>query len=78
VTWGKPAETVSVELKKGMAVFLEGGIKVRKYSDEEGETHYIHEIHADKVNFLHRKSKVQEAEVEESLEVGADSDPLPN
>lgn len=25
VTWGKPAEKVNEELKKGMAVFLEGG-----------------------------------------------------
>jgi single-strand DNA-binding protein len=57
VTWGKPAEKVNEELKKGMAVFLEGGIRVRKYEDQEGEMHYIHEVHADRVNFLHKKSK---------------------
>lgn len=60
VTWGKPAEKVNEELKKGMAVFLEGGIRVRKYEDGEGEMHYIHEIHADRVNFLHRKTKSKE------------------
>jgi single-strand DNA-binding protein len=61
VTWGKPAEKVNEELKKGMAVFLEGGIRIRKYEDQEGELHYIHEIHADRVNFLHRKSKEGES-----------------
>jgi single-strand DNA-binding protein len=58
VTWGKSAEKVSEELKKGMSVFLEGGLRTRKYQDEEGETHYLHEIHVDRVNFLHRKSKL--------------------
>ncbi len=61
VTWGKPAEKVNEELKKGMAVFLEGGIRVRKYEDQEGEMHYIHEIHADRVNFLHKKSKASDS-----------------
>ena len=60
VTWGKPAEKVNEELKKGMAVFLEGGIRIRKYEDQEGELHYIHEIHADRVNFLHKKQKTTE------------------
>ncbi len=66
VTWGKPAERVSEELKKGMSVFLEGGMKIRKYQDDEGEIHYIHEVHVDKVNFLHRKSKLgaEAAEIE--------------
>ena len=59
VTWGKDAEQVNQELKKGMSVFIEGGMKVRKYQDEEGETHYIHEVHVDRVNFLHRKAKTE-------------------
>jgi single-strand DNA-binding protein len=59
ITWGKPAELVNEELKKGMPVFLEGGIRVRNYQDEEGEMHYIHEIHADRINFLHRKTKAK-------------------
>ena len=58
VTWGKPAEKVNEELKKGMSVFLEGGMRVRKYQDDEGEVHYIHEVHVDKVNFLHKKAKL--------------------
>jgi single-strand DNA-binding protein len=62
VTWGKPAEQANQELKKGMAVFVEGGVRVRKYQDDEGEFHYIHEIHVDRVNFLHRKTKLNSNE----------------
>jgi single-strand DNA-binding protein len=62
VTWGKPAERAHEELKKGMSVFLEGAMKVRKYQDDEGELHYIHEIHVDKINFLHRKTKLASGE----------------
>ncbi|MBC7396758.1 MAG: single-stranded DNA-binding protein [Bdellovibrionales bacterium] len=61
VTWGKPAEKVNDELKKGMSVFLEGGMRVRKYQDDEGEVHYIHEVHVDNVKFLHKFAKVGEA-----------------
>ena len=77
VTWGKSAETVSEELKKGMAVFLEGGIRVRKYQDEEGEFHYIHEVHADRVNFLHRKSKEKTEEAKVTEEAPLEEE-LPN
>ena len=66
VTWGKPAKKVSEELKKGMPVFVEGGMRVRKYQDDEGEVHYIHEVHVDKVNFLHTKSKIGVSVMEES------------
>jgi single-stranded DNA-binding protein len=37
-------------------------MKVRKYQDDEGELHYIHEIHVDKINFLHRKTKLASGE----------------
>ena len=77
VTWGRPAELVSEELKKGMAVFLEGGIRVRKYEDEEGETHYIHEVHADRVNFLHKRAK-KEVEGEGERESAPLQEELPN
>ena len=77
VTWGKTAEQANQELKKGMSVFLEGGVRVRKYQDEEGEVHYIHEIHVDRLNFLHKKTKVTiapEMPAEEEPEL---SDELP-
>jgi len=75
VTWGKPAERANEELKKGMSVFLEGGIKVRKYQDEEGEVHYIHEVHVDKINFLHRKTKLTSGET--APDTVTNEEPLP-
>ncbi len=67
VTWGKPAERVNEELKKGMSVFLEGGVRVRKYQDDEGELHYIHEVHVDNVKFLHKRAKLGEGQSIESV-----------
>ena len=55
-----------------MPVFLEGGIRVRKYQDGEGETHYMHEIHADRVSFLHQSGKMKTKEETETME----SEPL--
>jgi len=72
VAWGRSAEIVNERLKKGMPVFLEGGIRVRKYQDGEGETHYIHEIHADRVSFLHPGGKTKAKEETETME----SEPL--
>ena len=57
VAWGRPAELAEQELKKGMPLLVEGGIRVRKYEDEEGEVHYLHEVHADQLHFLHAKPK---------------------
>jgi single-strand DNA-binding protein len=65
VVWGKTAEQAGAELKRGMGVFIEGGIRVRKYQDDEGETHYIHEVHADRVTFLHRRPKIGASESEQ-------------
>lgn len=72
VTWGKNAEQVHQELKKGMSVFLEGGMKTRKYDDEEGETHYFHEVHVDRVNFLQRKAKINLSTHEGPSDVSSD------
>jgi single-strand DNA-binding protein len=57
VAWGRPAELAEQELKKGMPLLVEGGIRVRKYEDEEGEVHYLHEVHAEQLHFLHAKIK---------------------
>ena len=73
VTWGKPAQKVSEELKKGMSVFVEGRMRVRKFENKEGVTNYMHEVHVDNVKFLHKKISVQSTvsqglELEETLE----------
>ena len=57
VTWGKPAKKCNDELKKGMSVFLEGRMRVRKWETTEGQVNYMHEIHVENMKFLHERTK---------------------
>ena len=52
VSWGKQAESCAQYLKKGSTVFVEGLLKSRKYTSNEGVEKTIYEVHADEVNFL--------------------------
>lgn len=67
VAWGRPAELCGVELKKGMPLFVEGKMKVRKFENAKGEPQYMHEVHASRIRFLHARSKVKIATELESL-----------
>ena len=42
-----------------MSVLVEGKMKVRKFEDESGKTNYLHEVHVDRMNFLHKKYPLQ-------------------
>ncbi|GAO42365.1 single-stranded DNA-binding protein [Flavihumibacter petaseus] len=44
VAWGKLAEKVEAELKKGCRVRVEGRIGYRSYEDKEGQKRYLTEI----------------------------------
>ena len=55
VVWGRPAEKCEEQLKKGMAVFIEGKFKTRKYEDANGEANFMHEVHTDRITFLQSK-----------------------
>lgn len=68
VAWGRAAEFVAQELKKGMPVFIEGKIKTRKYENENGETRTSVEVHADHVRFLHRRYHVKSSPLETEAE----------
>ncbi len=52
VVWGRPAEKCAEQLKKGMAVFVEGKFKNRQYEDSEGTANYTYEVHTDRITFL--------------------------
>jgi len=52
VTWGKQAQNCSHYLFKGAAIYLEGQIRSRHYSDRNGNDQISYEIHADQVSFL--------------------------
>jgi single-strand DNA-binding protein len=50
--FGKLAEIVTQYLKKGSAVYIEGKIRTRKWTDKEGVEKYSTEIVADQMQML--------------------------
>ncbi len=52
VVWGKQAETCGQYLAKGRQVFVQGNIRTRSYEDKTGNTRYVTEIVAQRVQFL--------------------------
>ena len=52
VVWGKQAELCGQYLSKGRQVFIQGRIQTRTYEDKTGNTRYITEIVAQRVQFL--------------------------
>lgn len=57
VIWGKLAQVAKQYLAKGSAVYLEGKIINRTYSDQGGDRRFITEIVADELNILTWKSE---------------------
>ena len=47
VAWGKLGERAGQFLKKGAAVYLEGHLKTRKWTDDKGADHYSTTIEVD-------------------------------
>ena len=58
--WGKLAEIAAQYLRKGDKVFLEGKLKTRKWTDQNGQDRYTTEIHADNLLMLGGKSQGQD------------------
>ncbi len=54
VVFGKMAPPCAKYLKKGKPVTVTGSIKTRSY-EKEGQTYYITEVIADRVDFLGKK-----------------------
>jgi single-strand DNA-binding protein len=53
--WGKQAETAEKYLKKGSAVYVEGRIRSREYTDKENIQRRAYEIICDRFSMLDRK-----------------------
>jgi single stranded DNA-binding protein len=72
VVWGKTAQRCVDELKKGMSTFVDGHMKVRKFQNEAGVVLYFHEVHAERVHFVHRMGnpKPSQEELDSKIEVG--------
>ena len=55
VAWARLAEICNEYLRKGKQVYIEGGIRVRKWEDREGNTRYTTEIVARNMQMLGSK-----------------------
>ena len=57
VTFQKQAENCSNFLHKGSLVFVEGSLSTSKWTDQQGQTRYMTEVKASRVQFLERKGE---------------------
>lgn len=55
IVWGKAAEACGEFLKKGRAVLVEGRLQYRAWEDKDGGKRNVHEVVADRVQFLGSK-----------------------
>lgn len=53
----KLAEVAGQYLKKGAAVYVEGKLKTRKFTDKQGVERYVTEVHADAMQMLGGRDK---------------------
>ena len=60
VVWGKQAEACKQYLEKGQAVYVEGMVRSRQYTNKEGTSRVAFEVHAENVSFLGRKKRLGE------------------
>jgi single-strand DNA-binding protein len=73
VVWGKHAEACKLYLDKGHQVFVEGTIRSRKYTSQDGNPRVTFEVHAENVIFLGRKRKPEESPVTEAALAAAEA-----
>ena len=57
VTFQKQAETCANYLHKGSLVYVEGSLTTNKWTDKEGQTRYMTEVRASRIQFLDRKEQ---------------------
>ena len=55
VCWRKTAELVEKFVQKGDRVFVDGKLKMRKYTDKDGNEKSVMDVQADSVQFLGKK-----------------------
>ena len=56
IVWGKLAERVETELKKGSFVSIEGKLVTRSYVDKNGQKKYVTEVVANDVSVNQKQS----------------------
>lgn len=76
VCWRKTAELAEKFLKKGSAIYLEGKIRSRSYTDKENIKRYFTEIVVDSFNMLDRKPDGSGSQIDEPVDATV-ADDLP-
>lgn len=59
IAWQERAQFVGHYLRKGMAVFVEGRLQTREYTDRDGGKRNTLEVIADDIRFVDSKNSVQ-------------------
>jgi len=74
VAWERLAELCSQYLSKGRSVYVEGRMQTRSWDDQNGEKHYMTELHAQVVEFLGGRDAPFEGAAAPQMAVGADAE----
>jgi single-strand DNA-binding protein len=61
--WGKSAEACGEYLKKGSPVLIEGRLKLKEWTAQDGQKRSNLEVVAERVQFLERKAKTEDGEM---------------
>lgn len=69
--FGKQAEICGEYLKKGSAVYVEGRIHTRKWTDKEGQERYTTEIRGDRMQMLGGKGDASKPAPAKAAKAGA-------
>ena len=64
VVWGKQAENCANYLTKGSLVAVQGRIQTRSYEAKDGTRRYVTEIIASQVEFLERKERHNDFDID--------------
>jgi single-strand DNA-binding protein len=68
VAWGNLAEIVEKYIKKGNAVYVEGSIRRREWTDKSGSKRYSFDINAENIQMLGGKPAEQKQENQKAPE----------
>ena len=69
VCWRGTADFAGKYLKKGQLVAVEGAIRTRNYTDNNGDKRYVTEVVANEVFFAEKRSQTAEVRKDASVDV---------
>lgn len=64
ILWNSVATTTSEYCKVGDVIGVKGNLQTNKYEDENGKTHYVTDVIAERVTFLSSRKKEKSEEMD--------------